>query len=138
MMCLAVNETNTICVPVWPWSETTRFSFSICSGREHFTIDSRGFYGLDVLPVANQHVRALNKTQNSDPNQWPGFIFSSPTTGVLVEESSLLLHWLPDASSSSFSVFLIELYVAAEFVVVHNGIITNHKDLKEFLVGTVC
>jgi len=26
------------------------------------------------------------------------------------------------------------LFIAAEFVVVHNGIITNYKDLKEFLV----
>ena len=55
-------------------------------------------HGPDVLPVTNS-VKALEETQSTDPNQWPGFNLSSSTTGLLTDWALLSLCQLADASS---------------------------------------
>ena len=41
-----------------------------------------------LLP--NQQRQTLKKTESNDPNQWPGLILSSSTTGLMRGEGTLL------------------------------------------------
>ena len=54
-------------------------------------------------------VKALQGTQNTNPNQWPGLILSSSTTRFLT--ALLPLRWLSDVS----------FYLAGQFLVVTTG-----------------
>ena len=73
------------------WTWISRFplgcSSPTCSGSEPLEICERAFYGPDDLPAI---VKALMGTQSTNPNQWPGLIFSSSITGLLTEGA--LLH----------------------------------------------
>ena len=44
-------------------------------------------------------VKALKGKKSTDPNQWPGLILSSSTTGLLMKQLLLSLHWLSDTST---------------------------------------
>jgi len=60
-------------------------------GSSSFTFSGREplgcFYGPDVLPCHPIiSVKALKGAHSTDPNQWPGHILSSSTTGLLIEE----------------------------------------------------
>jgi len=49
-------------------------------------------------------IKALKETQSTNPNQWPGLILSSSTTGLLMEEGLLPLYRLSNDSTKVISI----------------------------------
>jgi len=61
---------------------------------------------LDVLPVTQPTV--AKETQSTNPNQWPGIIVSSSTTGFLMEGRSCLYVSSPtSAAVQQVTIFLL-------------------------------
>jgi len=69
-------------------TDSTQSSSSTCFGRESLLISGTGFYGPDILPDTRP---PLKETLSTDPNQWPGLILSSSTSGLLMERTLLPL-----------------------------------------------
>ena len=74
-------------------------SFS-CSGTEPLGIIVTGFLRAgcpSCHPIIS--VKAVKRTQSTNPKQWYDLIHPSYATGLLMEEALLPLFWLSDASS---------------------------------------
>ena len=82
-------------------SGSPSLSSSICPRRQSLGISGTGFTGHVTFLSPSQLYKTMMETQSTDPNQWPGLIISSSTTGLLKEEVLLPLRWFSNASTST-------------------------------------
>ena len=57
--------------------------------------------------LLNHSVKALNGTQSTNRNRWPGLIFSSSTTGLLMVTTLLPLCWLSEEITAVIKLLLL-------------------------------
>lgn len=65
--------------------------------------------------LSPNRVKALNETQSTDPNQWPGLIFTSSITGILKEGT--LIPWNRLYNDSTNIIAYAMLYNGNEMVI---------------------
>ena len=89
------------------WTQVSRFplesSFSTCSRRK--PLGTAEWYLWAGCPSCHLSisVKALKRTQSTNPNQWPRLILSSSTAGLLTEEALLPLCRLSNANITQFA-----------------------------------